>query len=63
MIAEYKRKVASDLIYEADVIFCLDFNAPSRIGFWETGLKFQSEKILIDHHQQPENLILFIPIP
>jgi phosphoesterase RecJ-like protein len=32
LIAEYKRKVASDLIYEADVIFCLDFNSPSRIG-------------------------------
>ncbi len=32
VIAEYKRKIAGEAIYHADVIFCLDFNAPSRIG-------------------------------
>ncbi|WP_312078031.1 bifunctional oligoribonuclease/PAP phosphatase NrnA [Chryseobacterium sp.] len=56
IIAEYKRKVASDLIFEADVIFCLDFNSPSRIGIlgdWLT--KAKAKKILIDHHQQPES--------
>lgn len=55
LIAEYKRKVASDLINEADVIFCLDFNSPSRIGLlgdWLTNAG--GKKILIDHHQQPE---------
>ena len=56
IIGEYKRKVASDLINEADVIFCLDFNAPSRIGIlgdWLANAK--GKKILIDHHQQPEH--------
>ncbi|MBD8083758.1 DHH family phosphoesterase [Chryseobacterium caseinilyticum] len=56
IIAEYKRKVAADLVFEADVIFCLDFNSPSRIGIlgdWLT--KANAKKILIDHHQQPEN--------
>ncbi len=55
LIAEYKRKVAAELIADADVIFCLDFNAPSRIGLlgdWLTNAK--AKKILIDHHQQPE---------
>lgn len=56
VIGEYKRKVAADLIFEADVIFCLDFNAASRIGIlgdWLT--KAKGKKILIDHHQQPES--------
>ncbi len=55
LIADYKRKIASDLISEADVIFCLDFNSPSRIGLlgdWLTHAR--GKKILIDHHQQPE---------
>jgi phosphoesterase RecJ-like protein len=55
-IAEYKRKQAGEAIYNADVIFCLDFNAASRIGFlgdWLT--KAKAVKILIDHHQQPES--------
>jgi phosphoesterase RecJ-like protein len=32
VIAEYKRKTAGEAIYNADVIFCLDFNAHNRIG-------------------------------
>lgn len=55
IIAEYKRKLASDMIAGADVIFCLDFNSPSRIGLLGDWLvKAQGKKILIDHHQQPE---------
>lgn len=55
IIAEYKRKVAFDLMNEADVIFCLDFNSPSRIGILgEWLVKSKAKKILIDHHQQPE---------
>ncbi len=55
IIAEYKRKLAFDIINEADVIFCLDFNSPSRIGILAEWLvKSKAKKILIDHHQQPE---------
>ncbi|PTT19966.1 DHH family phosphoesterase [Chryseobacterium sp. HMWF028] len=55
IIAEYKRKLASDIIAGADVIFCLDFNSPSRIGLLGDWLvKAPGKKILIDHHQQPE---------
>ncbi|MBP2617053.1 DHH family phosphoesterase [Chryseobacterium jejuense] len=56
IIAEYKRKLAADMIAAADVIFCLDFNSPSRIGLLGDWLiKAQGKKILIDHHQQPES--------
>lgn len=55
-IAEYKRKQAGELIYHADVIFILDFNASHRagnlVGPWIE--KARATKILIDHHQQPE---------
>lgn len=43
------------MIAAADVIFCLDFNSPSRIGLLGDWLiKAEGKKILIDHHQQPE---------
>lgn len=55
VIADYKRKIAGEAIYNADVIFCLDFNAHSRIGILGDWLmKARATKILIDHHQQPE---------
>ncbi|MCG2791985.1 MAG: bifunctional oligoribonuclease/PAP phosphatase NrnA [Weeksellaceae bacterium] len=55
VIGEYKRKAAGEAIYNADVIFCLDFNSPTRIGLlgdWVT--KAKAKKILIDHHQMPD---------
>lgn len=56
-IADYKRKKAAELIAEADVLFILDFNASHRagqmVGPWIERSK--AVKILIDHHQQPEN--------
>ena len=56
IIGEYKRKVAFDMINDADVIFCLDFNSPARIGILGDWLmKAKAKKILIDHHQQPED--------
>lgn len=56
IIADYKRKIASDAIKDADVIFCLDFNAHNRIGIVGDWLaNATAKKILIDHHQQPED--------
>ena len=55
VIAEYKRSKAWEMVNEADVIFCLDFNASHRIGIVGPWLeKARGKKILIDHHQQPE---------
>ncbi|UFK98549.1 DHH family phosphoesterase [Kaistella faecalis] len=57
IIADYKRKVAGEAIYNADIIFILDFNASHRsgnlVGPWIE--KARAKKILIDHHQQPED--------
>ena len=57
IIADYKRKVAGEAIYNADVIFVLDFNASHRsgnlVGPWLE--KARAVKILIDHHQQPDD--------
>lgn len=56
IITEYKKKKAHELINNADIIFCLDFNTLSRIGIvgeWITNCK--AKKILIDHHQQPDS--------
>lgn len=55
-IAEYKRKKAGEAIYNANVIFCLDFNSSARIGILGDWLdKSWATKILIDHHQQPDD--------
>lgn len=55
-IAEYKKKKASELFDEADVIFILDFNAAHRSGNLVSRWIEESDavKILIDHHQQPD---------
>ncbi|WP_027376760.1 DHH family phosphoesterase [Kaistella palustris] len=57
IIADYKRKVAGEAIYNADLIFILDFNASHRsgnlVGPWLD--KARAVKILIDHHQQPDD--------
>ncbi len=56
-IADYKRKVGRELFENADVIFILDFNASHRSGNvvspWIDRAK--GVKILIDHHQQPDD--------
>ncbi|MGC4129179.1 MAG: bifunctional oligoribonuclease/PAP phosphatase NrnA [Bergeyella sp.] len=55
-IADYKRKQAAALLNETDILFILDFNASHRSGNlvapWIDHCK--AVKILIDHHQQPD---------
>lgn len=52
---ESKREFCSNLIAEADLIFCLDFNSLSRIkGMEEPVRQAKAKRILIDHHQEPE---------
>ena len=48
--------VADELIKNADVIFCLDFNHLKRVEGMEEKIRACSAKtILIDHHTNPEN--------
>ncbi|TDO23610.1 DHH family phosphoesterase [Sediminibacterium goheungense] len=52
---EQQRHAATDLIHQADVIFCLDFNVLHRTKHMEQVLtEATCTKILIDHHQQPQ---------
>ena len=55
VIYEQKKMPAEKAIQEADIVFCLDFNALQRIqpidGLIRDALSY---KILIDHHLEPE---------
>ena len=56
VIAELYPDFARQLIMEADVIFCLDFNAIRRVGKLASTLAASdARKVLIDHHPEPEN--------
>lgn len=51
-----KRPTIQDRIEKAEVIFCLDFNALSRVEELGERIKNASAiKVMIDHHQQPES--------
>lgn len=51
---------AQGIIDKADLIICLDFNALSRIGAMEEPVRKSSAvKMMIDHHQQPEQFAAF----
>lgn len=48
--------ICKSIIKEADIIFTLDFNALNRAGDMEASLEKSSAiKIMIDHHQQPDD--------
>jgi phosphoesterase RecJ-like protein len=50
----YKQEKAVEIIEDADLIFCLDFNDPKRLnGVEEYLYKSEAKKVLIDHHQDP----------
>jgi len=52
---EHNKDIAKNIIKESELIFCLDFNALSRIKNMANCIeKASSIKILIDHHQQPQ---------
>lgn len=58
---ETQSKEANALITEAELIFTLDFNALHRTGNMELPLaESNAIKILIDHHQQPDNYAKYI---
>ena len=61
-VLKYNRtpKLARDTIRKADLIFTLDFNSLSRIEDLINIVKNASgDKIMIDHHEDPEDFALF----
>jgi phosphoesterase RecJ-like protein len=56
VFSDKTERQCEQLIKEADVICCLDFNALSRIGkLGELVKEASAKKVLIDHHLAPEN--------
>jgi bifunctional oligoribonuclease and PAP phosphatase NrnA len=52
---ENKTLESKAIIEEADWLFCLDFNTPSRVKKMEEAIRnCKATKVLIDHHQQPD---------
>lgn len=57
----HKSKEADELLENADIIFCLDYNSYSRVKLFPLQLeKAKGKKILIDHHPEPEKQFDFI---
>lgn len=57
VVNTYIPDVAENLIKNADLIFCLDFNTLKRIGvLGEVVEKSSAKKILIDHHLSPDTI-------
>ncbi|WP_044173229.1 DHH family phosphoesterase [Flectobacillus major] len=55
------QRKASQLIADADMIFCLDFSALSRIeSMADVVRKSKATKVMIDHHINPENFATFV---
>ena len=51
---ENQNQLVSQACETADIIFCLDYNHPSRVGNMEPILtNSKAKKIMIDHHQNP----------
>jgi len=51
-----KHRDKSDMLFKiADLVFCLDFNTPSRVDEMEQALiSTQATRVLIDHHLSPD---------
>jgi phosphoesterase RecJ-like protein len=54
-IFDYNQKRVKNTLHDADLIFCMDFNAAHRVGKLEEVLnQTLAAKILIDHHLAPD---------
>ncbi len=62
LVYEYKAKEKGNLLLEnADLVFCLDFSAASRVKeMTKSLLESPAKKVIIDHHEQPEGFADFI---
>ena len=61
LIYEEHTTIAEEKISQADLIFTLDFNALHRCGAMETTIgKAAAIKVMIDHHQQPDDYATYV---
>lgn len=51
---EFQEELATQTLLDSDLVFCLDYNNPSRVGNMEGALQqAKAPKIMIDHHLFP----------
>jgi bifunctional oligoribonuclease and PAP phosphatase NrnA len=56
-----KAALVADKVREADIIFCLDFSALSRIyDMADMVRNATAKKVMVDHHLEPENFAEFV---
>ncbi len=56
-----KASLVSDKVKQADIIFCLDFSALSRIyDMADMVRNATAKKVMVDHHLEPENFAEFV---
>ena len=61
VIYEYKKEQCKQLVDKADIIFSLDYSSLNRIGeLGELVRSAKATKVLIDHHQEPEDFADFM---
>jgi phosphoesterase RecJ-like protein len=61
LIADKKKDLASNVIANADLIFCLDFNDLSRVGDLKDLIaQSKASKFMIDHHQNPSDFADYV---
>lgn len=54
VVYEFQKETAQKVIDAADLIFCLDFNSPARMGDLAEAITSAKKPIVVvDHHQQP----------
>jgi phosphoesterase RecJ-like protein len=58
---EKNRAAAESLIYAAELLFCLDYNAIHRTGDVKGSIEaFKGVSIMIDHHPQPDDYATYL---
>ena len=58
---DFETDLCNTLVEEADLIFTLDFNALHRVGHMGDKIgESQAIKIMIDHHQQPDDYAKYV---
>lgn len=50
---DQQAELVKDLLANADLVFCLDYNSLNRVGKMEEALRNSKRRILIDHHPEP----------
>lgn len=61
ILAEQDMAKSKALLRDADIVFCLDFNAFKRVGDLEKPLRnTNATKVLVDHHPGPESGFDFV---